>query len=176
MTTAAMARALEAGAPASDPRLFRNCLGQFATGIAIITTQTGAARAAVTVNSFASVSLDPPLVLWSIAKTSRSYGAFTGDADFAVNVLEARQAGISAHFSSRQSDKFGGIDWAPGRHGAPLIAGCLAHLECAAHQVVDAGDHAIVIGHVLYAARFEGAPLLYAQGRYALAGALPETR
>ncbi|MDK4732999.1 flavin reductase [Rhizobium sp. CNPSo 3490] len=166
---------IEEGNPAADNRLFRRCLGQYGTGIAIITTENEGRRAAVTVNSFSSVSLDPPLVLWSIARTSRSFSIFTGGGRFAVNILSSRQMDVSRHFSSKLEDKFADSAWTPGPHGSPLIDGCLAHLECETHALVEGGDHVIIIGLVKRARRFEGMPLLFSQGQYSVPEPHPET-
>ncbi|MGP4688015.1 flavin reductase [Agrobacterium pusense] len=166
---------LEEGDPAADDRMFRRCLGQYATGIAIITTETAGQRAAVTVNSFSSVSLDPPLILWSIARTSRSFSIFTAGGRFAVNILSSRQMDVSRHFSSKLDDKFADSAWTPGIYGSPLIDGCLAHLECETHTLVEGGDHVIIIGLVKQARRFEGVPLLFSQGQYSVPESHPET-
>ncbi|MCP8894715.1 flavin reductase [Shinella daejeonensis] len=165
----------EEGDPAADARLFRRCLGQYGTGIAIITGESDGRRAAVTVNSFSSVSLDPPLILWSIARTSRSFPIFTGGGRFAVNILSSQQMDVSRHFSSKIEDKFADSAWSPGAYGTPLIDGCLAHLECETHSLVEGGDHVIVIGLVKRASRFEGTPLLFSQGQYSIAESHPET-
>jgi flavin reductase (DIM6/NTAB) family NADH-FMN oxidoreductase RutF/DNA-binding MarR family transcriptional regulator len=165
---------IEAGDPAIDGRLFRRCLGQYGTGIAIITTETDGRRAAVTVNSFASVSLDPPLVLWSITNASRSHSLFNNGKRFAVNILASTQMNVSSHFASRIEDKFAGAAWSPGEFGSPLLHDCLAHLECETYSRVEGGDHTILIGLVRRAVRFEGEPLLFAQGQYSVAGTHPE--
>lgn len=164
---------LEEGDPALDGRMFRRCLGQYGTGVAIITTETEGRRGAVTVNSFASVSLEPPLVLWSIAHTSRSCELFKGSGRFAVNILSARQMDVSRHFSSKLEDKFADAAWAPGLFGSPLLDGCLAHFECETFSLVEGGDHTIIIGMVKRAARFEGEPLLFSQGQYSVADSHP---
>jgi flavin reductase (DIM6/NTAB) family NADH-FMN oxidoreductase RutF/DNA-binding MarR family transcriptional regulator len=165
---------IEAGDPATDGRLFRRCLGQYGTGIAIITTETEGRRAAITVNSFASVSLDPPLVLWSITNTSRSYPLFKNSRRFAVNILASTQMNVSTRFASKVEDKFADAVWSPGESGSPLLDGCLAHLECETYSQVEGGDHTILIGLVRRAVRFEGDPLLFAQGQYSVADTHPE--
>ena len=166
-------RPIEAADPAADGRLFRRCLGQYGTGIAIITTEVEGKRAAVTVNSFASVSLDPPLVLWSIGHTSRSVPAFKAAKGCAINILAASQMGVSRHFSSSIEDKFADAAWSPGMLGFPLLDGCLAHLECEPHAQIDAGDHTIMVCRVRYASRFDGEPLLFIQGQYGVADTHP---
>ncbi|WP_429809052.1 flavin reductase [Ensifer sp. B1-9] len=164
---------VEEGDPATDGRMFRRCLGQYGTGIAIITTEADGRRGAVTVNSFASVSLEPPLVLWSIADTSRSRELFTSSGRFAVNVLSAKQMDVSRHFSSKLDDKFADAVWALGEFGSPLLDGCLAHFECETYSQVDGGDHTIIIGLVKRASRFDGEPLLFSQGQYSIADSHP---
>lgn len=165
---------VEEGDPLADGRMFRRCLGQYGTGIAIITTEANGQRAAVTVNSFASVSLEPPLVLWSIAHTSRSRRLFESSGHFAVNILSSRQMDVSRHFSSKLEDKFAAADWSPGMFGAPLINGCLAHFECEIYSRMDGGDHTILVGLVKRASRFEGEPLLFSQGQYSVAQSHPD--
>lgn len=147
-------------------RAFRDALGRFATGVTVVTTNTPEGPLGITVNSFASVSLDPPLVLWSPAKSSRRYRAFTEAEHFAIHVMADDQAAISGGFI-REGAAFDRLDWAPSEDtGTPLIEGCLARFECARHAVHDAGDHAIVLGRVLSAAYREGKPLLFVAGQY----------
>ena len=165
---------IEAGDPAGDSRLFRRCLGLYGTGVTIITTETEDQRAAVTVNSFASVSLEPPLVLWSISHGSRSYSLFKNGSHFAVNILASTQMHVSRHFSSKVEDKFADAAWWPGEFGSPLLDGCLAHFECETYSQVEGGDHTILIGLVRRASRFEGEPLLFAQGQYSVAYSHPQ--
>ena len=165
---------IEQGDPALDGRMFRRCLGQYGTGIAIITTEADGRRGAVTVNSFASVSLEPPLVLWSIAHTSRSCELFASSGRFAVNILSAKQMDVSRHFSGKLDDKFADAAWVRGDFGSPLLDGCLAHFECETYSQVDGGDHTILIGLVKRASRFEGDPLLFSQGQYSVADSHPD--
>lgn len=151
--------------PIEDPRAFRRALGQYATGVSVVTTM-GEVPVGMTANSFAAVSLDPPLVLWSIRKESRSRDAFTSAGHFAVNVLADDQLELSQLFGRPHEDQFSATRWRSGMRGAPLFPGCLAHFECETHEIVDAGDHLILIGRVLGYASHEGAPLLFAQGAY----------
>ena len=166
--------ALEAGSPADDSRAFRRCLGQFATGVTVMTACHGEQLAGMSVNSFAALSLEPPLVLWSIRRESGSLPVFQQAGHFAVNVLAADQVALSNRFASSSADKFAGVDWSAGQAGAPLLAGAIAHLECQLHQVVDGGDHLILVGRVEHYARFSGEPLLFTQGRYAVTQEHPE--
>ncbi|WP_246504837.1 flavin reductase [Microvirga antarctica] len=160
---------LDEGDPALDPRAFRRALGQFATGVTVITTATADGPVAITANSFSSVSLDPPLVLWSLRKQSRNLPAVQGAPHFAINVLAADQIALSNRFSRSTDDKFGNCDWIPGLGGCPLFAGVAAQFECRHVSAHDGGDHMIFIGHVERYRWFDRASLLFAQGRYALA-------
>jgi flavin reductase (DIM6/NTAB) family NADH-FMN oxidoreductase RutF/DNA-binding MarR family transcriptional regulator len=159
----------EEGAPSDDERAFRRALGQFATGVAIMTACVDDRLAGVTANSFTSVSLDPPLVLWSLETKAQSLPLFREASHFAVNVLAADQVDLSTRFARSLSDKFSSVDWRAGRSGAPLLAGAAAQFECARAIEHDGGDHVILIGKVERFARFEREVLLFAHGRYGLA-------
>ncbi|MES2535652.1 MAG: flavin reductase [Pseudomonadota bacterium] len=169
MTYSAQAQTLEQGDTLDDPRAFRRCLAQFSTGVNVITTQSDGKPVGVTANSFSSLSMDPPLVLWSIGRGSRSFSAFTTAKHFTVNILSSEQVDVAQGFSSRAEDKFAGIDWHPGSLGSPVVSGVIAVLECETETIHDGGDHVILIGRVKRYARFPGNALLYAQGRYAVA-------
>lgn len=173
LNTAPAGQPVEEGQPQDDARAFRRCLGQFATGIAIITTEFEGQPVGMAVNSFAAVSLDPALVLWSIRKESSSAQAFLGAQKYAVNILEENQTEVSRIFGAGRADKFEQVSWAAGVHGCPLIAPAIGHFECALEHVADGGDHHILIGRVLRFARFEGRPLLFTQGQYAVAQSHP---
>ena len=146
-------------------RAFRSALGRFATGVTVVTTQTDDGPLGITANSFSSVSLHPPLVLWSPAKSSRRFAPFTEAEHFAIHVLACHQADICGGFVT-EGNAFEPLEWAQSARGTPLIDGCLARFECERHAVHDAGDHAIVIGRVLEATFEEGDPLLFVGGRY----------
>lgn len=167
---------VESGPPAADLRAFRRTLGQFATGVTVITTGTGEQLAGMTANSFSAVSLDPPLVLWSIRKESGSLDTFLTAGHFSINILAEDQNKVSELFGRPREDQFDQVEWLPGKFGAPLFPGAIAHLECETHQVIDAGDHHILIGRVAHYARFEGRPLLFSQGQFGVPAAFPETR
>lgn len=149
----AASAARERAAPhgnAIEPTLLRQLLGCFPTGVAIITTRTADGRpAGLTCNSFSSVSLEPPLVLFSLRKASSLVGVF-GEADaFAINILSQRQDALSSRFaSSRIADKFEGVPWHPGPLGMPIIEDCLASFECSVFARHEAGDHDVFIGEV----------------------------
>ena len=166
----APARALlDAGDPAQDARAFRRCLGQYPTGVTVITAAHEGRLVGMAVNSFAAVSLDPPLVLWSIRRESRSLQDFLAASHFAVNILAEDQAAVSQRFGAGDPDRFERTPWLAGAGGAPLLQGCLAQLECRLSARHEGGDHWILIGHVERYARHEGKPLLFSQGQYAQA-------
>ena len=164
-----MSETIEIGNPADDPRGFRRALGHFATGVTIITAQHEGQIAGMTVNSFSSVSLDPPLVLWSIGKRSQSLALFEKSDHFAVNVLAADQMELATRFARSGPDKFIDVLWKPGIGGAPRIPGTSATFECSKYAVVDAGDHFIWLGRVEQFTRAERDPLLFTHGRFGLA-------
>lgn len=135
--------------PAADRRALRDAFGTFMTGVTVVTTTDGAGHPlGFTANSFASVSLDPPLLLVQIARNSVNYVKFTTAPHFAVNILAEGQKDISTTFARPVADRFAGIDWQPGPEGSPILAGVAAWFDCTLFQVVEAGDHAILIGHV----------------------------
>ncbi|MFL6879280.1 p-hydroxyphenylacetate 3-hydroxylase reductase component [Pseudomonas marginalis] len=158
-----------------DPRAFRRALGNFATGVTVVTAADASGRkVGVTANSFNSVSLDPPLVLWSIDKRSSSHGVFEEASHFAVNVLAADQIDLSNNFARPKDDRFAEIAYAPGEGGAPVFVDCAARFHCEKYQQVDGGDHWIMIGKVVAFDDFGRSPLLYHQGAYSMV--LPHTR
>ena len=150
-----------------DKRQFCDVCGRFATGITIITT-LGADQAphGMTANSFTSVSLAPPLVLFCVDHRAGILPHFRGSKYFAINVLNENQQQLSAHFARPGHDRFDGVSWQPGHGGVPLLPDVLATLECAVTQRLEAGDHDIFIGEVLQAHWREGRPLLYFASRY----------
>ncbi|WOI57337.1 flavin reductase family protein [Palleronia sp. LCG004] len=153
--------------PLEDTRALRQALGRFATGVTVITTGTENGPLGITANSFASVSLDPPLVLWSPAKSSSRFTQFVKSESFAIHVAGDDQADLASAFV-RQGDAFGELDWTEGEDGTPLIEGCLARFHCRTEAVHDAGDHAIVLGRVIAACHREGAPLIFSGGQFGL--------
>ncbi len=160
---------------AFDPRAFRRALGNFATGITVMTAATPAGKnVGVTANSFNSVSLDPALILWSIDKRSTSYEVFAEASHFAVNILAADQIDVSNQFARPKDDKFAGIDFEHGAGGAPLLVDCAARFQCERYQIIEGGDHWILIGKVVAFDDFGRSPLLYHQGAYSMV--LPHTR
>ncbi|MBI3512789.1 MAG: flavin reductase family protein [Proteobacteria bacterium] len=157
-------------------RDFRNALGCFATGITVMTACDADGRmVGITVNSFASVSLDPPLISFCLDRNALSLNSFLNAPHFGVNVLAEDQEALSAAFArSSAADKFIGLRFEVGTTGCPLLPDCLSHLECEREAAHAAGDHLIVIGRVVrLAQRAEGKPLLYFRGRYAKLGEPP---
>ena len=151
-----------------DPRQFRDALGQFPTGVTVVTARGGnGEKLGMTVSSFNSVSLSPPLILWSIDKNSLSFDAFTSAASFAIHVLAADQSELSRRFANRGTDKFAGLANSVGLRGDPILDGYAACFECDTTATHDAGDHVIIIGRVLAFTTREKAPLIFHRGRYA---------
>ncbi len=150
-----------------DPRALRNALGCFATGVAIVTARApGAPPTGLTINSFASLSLDPPLVLWSLARRSPSLGRFCAATHFAINLLAEGQSELSRRFATPMAEKFAGLDCAAGLGGAPLLPDCAARFECARVEEWEQGDHVLFTGRV---ERFwQGAQeaLVFYRGKY----------
>lgn len=145
----------------------RQALGRYATGVTVIATRTPEGKLeGLTANSFAAVSLDPPLVLWSLRRGAPSLPAFQRTGTFSVNVLAADQGVLARQFAEPSRDKFARVAYAPGRDGCPLIEGCLAWLECRIASTTDGGDHLIFIGRVLRASHRQGEPLIFSAGRY----------
>ncbi|MBP6115915.1 MAG: flavin reductase family protein [Neisseriaceae bacterium] len=150
-----------------DSKSFRRALGNFATGVTVVTAQDDAGnKVGVTANSFNSVSLEPALVLWSIDKKSSSHEVFDRASHFAVNILAGDQIGLSNNFARPKEDKFADVAYHEGAGRSLLLADCAAHFECELYQQIDAGDHFILIGKVVAFSDFGRAPLLYHQGAY----------
>lgn len=153
---------------AIDQRAFRDALGSFVTGVTIVTTRDAAGNdVGLTANSFNSVSLNPPLVLWSLALNSAALPAFRQAEAWAVHILAREQEPLSARFATRGIDKFAGLDLARGPAGIPLLQDCAARFICRTAYEYDGGDHAIFVGEVREFDRGAAAPLAYHQGRYA---------
>ncbi|MFO1074431.1 MAG: flavin reductase family protein [Geminicoccaceae bacterium] len=158
-----------------DPRALRNAFGAFLTGVTVVTAKDEAGRPlGFTANSFTSVSLDPPLLLVCLAKRSTNYATLTGARGFAVNVLAEDQEAVSNTFARPADDRFAAIGWTDGPCGSPVLAGAAAWFDCAMHEVVDAGDHAILIGRVAGFADAGSNGLGYARGAYVKPGTLGE--
>ncbi|MBV9608696.1 MAG: flavin reductase, partial [Acidobacteria bacterium] len=158
-----------------DKRDYRRALGQFATGVTVVTARgRNGNRIGMTVNSFSSVSLEPPLILWSIAKNAASYADFMTATHFAVNVLEAKQHHLSRQFSTPMEDKFAGVEFREGPGGIALLEGVTAHFVCRKVRQYDGGDHIIFLGEVEQYEYHEGEPLVFHSGRYRIATRHPD--
>ena len=153
---------------ALDGRAFRDALGWFATGVTVITTRSAeGALVGFTANSFSSVSLDPPLILFSLSREAKSLPFFEACAHFAVNILSKEQTDLSSRFAGAAHDKWHGIGFTIGEGGCPVLDGVVAVFECAVHDMHDGGDHRIFIGRVLrMQSAPEGQPLLFCRGAY----------
>lgn len=151
----------------TERKAFRQTLGRFPTGVAVATAIDRQGRpAGLTISSFNSVSLDPPLILWSLAEDSDNFDCFSHSSHFAINILAADQADICGRFSSEMADRFEGIDWHGGAGGAPVLANMLAVLECRSWARYAGGDHIILVGEVLaHQHDSKRSPLVYAGGQ-----------
>lgn len=153
--------------PGFDAATFRTVLGHFCTGITVVTAVDEGEPVGLTCQSFASVSLDPPLVLFVAARTSQSWPRIRHAGHFCANVLGEAQEELCRRFAIKGSDKFAGVGWRPGSTGAPHLDGCLATVECEIDAVHEAGDHDIVVGRVVdLGLAAEGRPLLFYRGGY----------
>ncbi len=151
-----------------DMKKFRQCLGKFATGVTIVTCADDEGRPyGITANSFSSVSLEPHLILWNVAKVSNSLQAFLDAEYFAINLLTRDQQDLSSHFAKSDHTLFDTVEIDRSQENVPLIPGTLACFECRTHQIHDCGDHYIVVGEVLRFASSEREPLLFYNGDYA---------
>jgi flavin reductase (DIM6/NTAB) family NADH-FMN oxidoreductase RutF len=155
------------GAVAFTDREFRNALGAFATGVTVVTAiAEDGVPCGMTANSFTALSLQPPLVLWSIARGSPSAPTFLAAEHFAISVLAADQIDISRRFSRPHADKFATVATLPGLGGVPLIDGAVTHFECRQEQRYEGGDHIIIIGRVLRLTVNPVPSLVFCSGRY----------
>lgn len=153
----------------TDQIELRRTLGAYATGVTLVTTLTERGPLGITANSFASVSLDPPLVLWSPARKSKRFPAFEAASHFAIHILAADQRWIAERFA-REGDNFDGLPTEPGLGDAPLIDGCAARLECAHSARHDGGDHLIVVGEVQRHQAWDRPPLVFCNGAFRALG------
>lgn len=152
--------------PANSQTL-RDAFGRFGTGVTLITTTTAEGPLGMTANSFSSVSLDPPLVMWSAALRSKRHDPFAQAKSFCIHILGAEQQELALSFAS-QGHEFATVRWQPGPTGAPEIDGCLAAFHCAQFAVHPAGDHSMIVGEITHASNRSGAGagLLFDQGRF----------
>ena len=146
-------------------RDFRTALGRFATGVTLVTCDSDIGPLGITANSFASLSLDPALVLWSPARSSRRFTAFTEARHFAIHILRDDQLALARAFT-HHGQAWEGVGWRASPEGVPQIDDALARFDCRRHAIHDGGDHAIVVGEVTSATIGEGAPLIFAGGGF----------
>lgn len=149
-----------------DESQFKLAMSHFASGVTIVTTEYAGTPYGLTVASFASLSLRPPLVLICVEKTTKSHDAIAAAKKFGVSILEEKQAEISGRFASKIDDKFAGVEVKEGRLGLPLIAGSLCMLECQLRDQFPGGDHSIFVGEVMEAYIGAGTPLVYHRSSY----------
>lgn len=153
--------------PAFTEREFRNALGQFATGVTVVTTVDAQGRpVGMTVSSFNSVSLDPALVLWSLSNSTSNYAAFAKASHYAIHVLGSEHKDVALQFAQRGIDRFAGIAWQANAHGVPVLQDSVATFECRARSQYTEGDHLIMVGEVLDCLHTpDASPLLYHGGK-----------
>lgn len=150
-----------------DRRQFRNALSQFATGVTIITTRLGdGSYLGLTASSFNSVSLEPPLVLWSLAGDARSLPAFTGNSHYVINILAGDQRALAERFAQRVDDRFEGVEFELSRTGQPILKGAAAWFECHNRSRYPEGDHVIFVGEVEQCASEPQSALVFHDGRF----------
>jgi flavin reductase (DIM6/NTAB) family NADH-FMN oxidoreductase RutF len=150
-----------------DMKKFRQCLAKFTTGVTVVTCADNSGEIfGITANSFSSVSLQPPLILWNIAKVSRSLQGYLDAGHFAINVLTEEQKSISKVFARSERNLFDDVDYVTNEHGVPLLTGTLASFECKTHEIIDCGDHFIIIGEVLGYRSTDSEPLVFFDGKY----------
>jgi flavin reductase (DIM6/NTAB) family NADH-FMN oxidoreductase RutF len=155
--------------PASfDTAQFRQVLGHFPTGVTVVTAAPATGPVGLAVGSFASVSLDPPLIAFFPDRSSSSWPQIEAAGSFCVNILSEHQEVVCRRFATKGDDKFAGLGWRPARSGAPLLDGVLAWIDCDIDTVHEAGDHWIVVGHVreLEVGDESGGPLVFYRGGY----------
>ncbi len=147
---------------------FKNCLGCFASGVTVITCiDSNQAKQGITINSFSSLSLNPPLILFSLAHDSNNYPIFSSCKKFTVNILSDTQLDISNNFAFNKKDKWQNVSFSLGNNGCPVIDGVVAFIECDMHLQYQGGDHTIIIGKVTNLHKnSETKPLVYFQGKY----------
>jgi flavin reductase (DIM6/NTAB) family NADH-FMN oxidoreductase RutF len=158
----------KAQSPSFSPIEFRHALGMFATGVTIITASAADGRLiGLTASSFNSVSLQPPLVLWSLSRAAGSLMALSSGSHYAINILAADQKALAERFASMEKDRWSGVEFTQGAGGAPLLVGAVASFECFNRSRYDEGDHVIFVGEVEHCSHREGAsPLLFHGGKF----------
>lgn len=153
--------------PEDSQLAFRTCLGQFATGVTVVTCSAADGHACgITANSFSSVSLEPPLILWNIAKSANSLDDYLQAQDFAIHILSVDQLALSIQFARSDHTLFDGVSYDRSAANVPILPDCLAVFECSTHQIHDSGDHYIIVGKVDRFTWDKSEPLLFHRGRY----------
>ena len=173
-----MTEAPDGAPPIVDPRLMRDVLGHFASGVTVVTADTDDGPIGFTCQSFSSLSLDPPLIAFAPARTSQTWPRLRDMGRFCVNVLADEQSELSQAFARSGTDKFAGVPWRRSRHGSPVLEGVVAWIDCALWAEYDGGDHTLVAGRVVDLGADPGRrPLLFHRGGYGLldGGAPPES-
>ena len=153
-----------------DPDLFRDVIGHFATGVTVITTRDGETDFGVTVSAVSSLSLEPPMLLACLNRTSRTQAAIRRTGSFAVNILGLQQEAVARLFATDRDDKFEGLAVRYSTLGNPLLEDALAHVECDVIEEAAGGTHTVFLAEVCHAERFDGEPLLYFRGQFGWAG------
>ena len=149
-----------------ESKNLRRTLGCFVTGVAVVTTKDeNTPPSGMTINSFSSVSLDPPLILWSLSLESARLDIFERAEYFAINILAGDQLKLCQHFSSTKSDLFADIAWQPSAHGQPILDGVVASLECRTWKLYEGGDHIIILGEILAHQNQDKPPLIFSKGQ-----------
>lgn len=157
-----------------EPLTLRGALSRYATGVAIVTTRTQNGKLeGLTVNSIAALSLDPPLILWSLRRQAPSLGSFLEVGSFIINLLSEDQSRLSQHFATAHPDKFQGIAFSPGLGDCPVLSDPLAAFECSTETTIEGGDHIIFIGRVNRVSHRDGHPLIFSGGKYRTHAELP---
>ena len=166
--TSPLTPAITAQAPGFSSAEFRASLAMFATGVTVVTARTaGGELIGLTANSFNSVSLSPPLVLWSLSQAASSMAAFSAGSHYAINILAANQQALAERFASKRTDRWDGVAFTRGVAGAPLLTGAVASFECFNRSQYQEGDHVIFVGEVEHCTHTDGAaPLLYHGGKF----------
>ena len=149
-----------------DQRELRQAFGKYTTGVTIVTADVNGKKVGMTANSFSSLSLDPPLVMWSVRRSSTNFDDFLAASYFAVNVLSESQIEISQRFAKSSPDKYAGVTHATGVGGSPVFEDAAAIFECRTEAFHDGGDHVIMVGRVMKVVRTDQSPLAFADGRY----------
>ncbi|MGE0313457.1 MAG: flavin reductase family protein [Lautropia sp.] len=157
-----------------DTRQLRHALGRFPTGVTVITACSPEGRLeGLTANSFSALSLEPPLVLWSLNSISPSLPGFLAAGHFAIHVLDASQTGLSHRFATSGRNKYDGLSFERGLGGAPILGGALATFECTTETTIEGGDHRLFVGRIGRITWRDGEPLIFNAGRYCTARAMP---